>query len=496
MARSILYYLIRLPSSTFWDKQPALFYGLFILLGAASILAPSFSYIFPLGFLLYSCKTRRLLGLSFFTLALIYTKMRYSFPYEEKITGQGQFHIENLTLYASPFQQSYLFRGTLKTFTSDDHKTWTHIPCSFHIPLKKQRPVASSDLLIKGSLVSKGDKKYILKPTSITPLETTFSVAEWRFTTKKRFTDSLKASIPDKQACSFLTSMLTGDTDDRLLNLEFNRLGLQHILGVSGFQFVLLAAIIGFFLRLVFPYKIATATLIFLLSAYFFFLGDSPPVQRAWVAVTIFLIGILFNRRTTPLNALGVGLMISILHEPLSILNIGFQLSFLCTFAILLVYPEVRKWMTRLLPSRSFQEILNMTRWHRHGYIFSALIRETLALNLAVHILALPALLCLFGKFPLLSLLYNLFIPFGATLVFIGSLAAIFFTALIPPLGHFLHHINTHLTVLLLNISNNPPAAFEFFIRAPHFSLSLAIILLTLIFATLYRKIALAEKIM
>jgi competence protein ComEC len=465
-------------------------YGLFILLGAASVLSPNLSYIFPIGFLAYSCQKRRLLGLSLFAITLIYTKILYTFPSigEEKITGEGHFHVDNLTVHASPFQHSYFFKGHLKHFATKDQKTWTHIPCSFHIPLKKQRPSANHDLLIQGSLVCKGDKTYILKPTSITPLETTFSMAEWRFQTKKRFTDWLKDSIPHKEACGFLTSMLTGDTDDRLLTLEFNRLGLQHILGVSGFQFVLLTSLAGFVFRLFLPYKIATCGLILFLTAYFLFLGDSPPVQRAWIGVTIFLMGILLNRRTTPLNALGAGLMISVLHEPLSILNIGFQLSFLCTLAILLIYPEIRSWMTDILPSRPFKEILGMSRWDRHGYILSALIRETLALNLAVHILALPALLCLFGKFPVLSLLYNLFIPFGATLVFIGSLFAISFTSLVPPLGVWIHHGNTHLTAFLLTISNNPPATFEFFIRAPVFPLSLAVVILTLIFGWVYRK--------
>ena len=155
----------------------------------------------------------------------------------------------------------------------------------------------------------------------------------------------------------------------------------------------------------------------------------------------------------------------------------------------------MRAYATNLLPSRPFKEVLTMTRWNRCGYLLSALIRETLALNLAVHVLALPALLSLFGKFPIMSLFYNLFIPLGATIVFIGSLIAITFAALIPPFGLFLHHLNTHLTSLLLDISNNPPAYLEFFIRTPHFPLWLAVTLLTLIFAWIYRRMVLQEQL-
>jgi competence protein ComEC len=123
-----------------------------------------------------------------------------------------------------------------------------------------------------------------------------------------------------------------------------------------------------------------------------------------------------------------------------------------------------------------------MNTWNKHGYLCAALIRETLALNLAVHILALPALLCLFGKFPLMSLLYNLFIPLFSTIVFLGSLLAIALTSIIPPIGLLIHQWNTHLTSILLDISNNPPAYLEFFIRTPYFPLWLSIILLTGIF--------------
>jgi hypothetical protein len=47
-------------------------------------------------------------------------------------------------------------------------------PLQFSCPFKKERPLANRDLLIQGSLIYKGDKKYIIKPASLTPLENTF----------------------------------------------------------------------------------------------------------------------------------------------------------------------------------------------------------------------------------------------------------------------------------------------------------------------------------
>lgn len=315
------------------------------------------------------------------------------------------------------------------------------------------------------------------------PIEKTFSFAELRFKAKQKLQQILSKSIPNKQSRAFLTSMLTGDIEERVLSSEFRRLGLQHILGVSGFQFVLLASLLSFGLRGFLPFKMAHICLVVFLTLYYFFLGSSPPVERAWVALTIFLIGNLCNLRTTPLNALGAGLIFEVWKSPMSIGDIGFQLSFLCTMAILILYPLMRK------SRRSLKEVTRMNRWNQHGYIAYSLIRETVALNLAVHLFALPALLFLFHKFPLVSFIYNLFFPFGAAVVFTLFLLALFFSVCLPPLGSLLHECNNFLTDGLLTFASHPPAALDFSIRVKTFPLEWCILLLTgFFFATVLKS--------
>ena len=244
------------------------------------------------------------------------------------------------------------------------------------------------------------------------------NVSELRFTLKERFFDYLQKKIPDSRTRVFLSSMITGDIEERLISMEFGRLGLQHILGVSGFQFLLLAAALGLILRLALPYRWAAALLLVLLTAYFLLLGPSPPVMRAWAASTLYLAGILLNKPTTAINALGVGLLCELALDPLVVCNIGFQLSFVCTAAILLVYAPMHRLFLRLFPQRPLSELKKFSLIDKHGYIIGALLRESLSLNIAVHLLVLPVLLSLFGKFPLLSLAYNLFFPFLAALSF------------------------------------------------------------------------------
>ena len=412
-------------------------------------------------------------------------KLRYNFPTlpEEGVQGVARFSIDAVSIQASPFSKSYLYRGSITQLG----KIHQNIPAAFYIPISKKRPPANTSLEIEGTLLDKGDGRYVLKPKKITPIPGTFSLAEHRFLLKQKFTAFFKQRIPKMGAASFLLSMLTGDIDDRKLSLEFSRIGLIHLLGVSGFQFILLASLLGFALRCFLSLERASICLLIFLTAYFFLLGPSPPVFRAWIASALFLIGSLFNYRSSPLNALGVALMCELMISPLNLLNIGFQLTYLCTAAILLVYPLIRNYLNLLLPKRSFAAVLEMSTVNQYGYIAASLIRETLALNLAVHLISLPALLLLFGKFPLLSLIYNLFYPFGATIAFILSVIGVFLS-FIPPLGNFVLWMAGNLSEALLAWASFPPPLLDYKLQAPFMSLELCVLLLTLPAAVLWKN--------
>lgn len=463
---------------------PAFFYGLFILIGAAFAIVPHWSYAIPLIILIILYPQKTALSLGIIVVTFVYAKLAYTFPSipGEKANGSGIFSIDSVSLQSSPFHRSYVYKGTLDAFTTDKGITWKRIPCRIYPNVKKGRMLADTDFQVKGVLIEKGPQNYVFKPTSMIPMKNdSFRFAEIRFQAKEKLHAYLKTAIPNKQAYTFLTSMLTGEVDERTLSLEFNKLGLQHILGVSGFQFVLLASLVGFILRLVLPYKASLFALLVFLTAYFSLLGNSPPVQRAWIGISVFLIGILANLRCTPLNALGVALICEIVLYPPVITNIGFQLSFLCTLAILEIYPLLRRWISTWLPIRPLKEVLKMNLWNQHGYIAAGLIRESLALNLSVHLVALPALLCLFHKFPLLSLAYNLFLPAGASIVFVLMIVALPFSFVIPPIGQALFYVCNLLTSWLLNLVSHPPAIAEVYLRVGNFPLEWAIALLSII---------------
>jgi len=457
----------------FWKSQPALLIGLLLMLGSALALTWHWSLLLPLACLIYLSPSpikSALITLVF----VIYSKLFHPHSDINQAAGKGHFSIHSLKVEASPFHQSYAYIGTLKNFESIEGDKARNIPCKIYLPLKTKRPPANRDYLVEGTLINNQFKAN--KKSSWEMIPYTFSLAEWRFQAKQLFSRYIKHHLKNKEVASFMTTLTTGDIEERFLAFEFSKLGLQHILAISGFHFGLLALFVGFILRLIFPLKPSAAILFILLTAYFIFIGNSPSVQRAWITLSIFLVGYLFNLRSTALNAMGVALMIELLVEPLSITHIGFQLSFTATLALLLFYPPFDQLLKKIFPKRPLKVIATMSSIDQHGYLLSAFLRKSLALNFAVHFLTLPILLFLFHKFPLLSLLYNLFVP-----SLVGfSLLLLLLSIPFP----FLHALNNGYTSLLLDLIAHPPALFNYFFYFHSISFPFLIILLCGLFIT------------
>jgi competence protein ComEC len=396
-----------------------------------------------------------------------------------KIKGVAHLSISSISRTASPFHRSYLYKGTIESFQTEDGRHFSNLPCRIFLPEKKERPSADCSYTLEGTLSQKGDWNFHFKPTKKVAwkkIADTFSLAEWRFELKEKVRSYLKRGMGSNRACSFLTALFTGDLDERSLSVEFSHLGLQHILAISGFHFAILAAFLGLLLRLIFPYKIALIGLILLLTCYFIFLGSGPSVQRGWIAILIYLVSRLCNFQCSALNALGLGMILALAIDPLHIAGLGFQLSFLATGAILIAYPTVNRWLTPLLPKRPLSVVAEMNRLNQHGYLLSSFVRESLALTLTVHLFTLPVLLFTFHKFPLLSLVYNLFFPFWTSIVFL-----IFLCSLLLP---FLFPVATTLTTHLLNLTSHPPVLLDTTLYTPTFPLELTLLATTALLCT------------
>ena len=427
----------------FWIEQPALLLGLSVLIGTSSTLFWDFpwNWAFPLLWIVYLAQCR-----SWAPIALVIGGAVYSWClYPSVPTGNGgYFSIASLQPHQSPFQKGLIYKGML---TIEGQR----IPCNVH-HLGSEYPKANCDYILHGKLQQRGPYDYLFKPKKWIPVKNTWSLAEIRYQMKEKLRHFLNQKLIRPRTASFLGSLITGDVEDRALRYEFGRLGLQHILAISGFHFAILIAFCAAFLSLFLPYRAKLITLLCAVNIYFLFVGALPAVQRSWLAALLYLVGKLIGRHSSGLNLLGVALLVEVILDPLISANLGFQFSFLSCAGILMLGP--------LFPSAPSKPTLIS----QHASFFRKGFRLTLAVNAAM----LPLLLYHFHQFPLLSLLYNLFFPFLVGIALFSLFLSLLASLLFPPLADLLFYLVDWFTAELLNLAAYPPIALDYSLKMAH----------------------------
>ncbi|MBI5272419.1 MAG: ComEC/Rec2 family competence protein [Chlamydiia bacterium] len=442
----------------FWQEHPALLYSLTLLIGMAAALfwnAPwnlAFATLWgiyllfikkwPLCFLLPSGAAYCL---------LLYGAVLQLEPIDTNYSGI--FSIDSFQSHQSPFHKDYVYKGTL--YLPD-----AHLPCRIYSQ-SPHLPPARCDYFVSGKLKKQGPFDYTMKPISWQPIEKSWSFAQTRFSYKERYRKFIAAHIADPKNARFLSALTTGDLDDRLLKFEFGRLGLQHILAISGFHFGVLTAFFSFLLSFFLPRTWRLFFLLFILNGYYFFLGASPGIERSYLTAQIYLLGKLIHRQTSGLNLLGVTLGCEIILSPLVISNIGFQLSFTSCAGILLLYPLIERGLRKWLPTRSKQGFTALPFLSKHVHLLSQLLRQAISITTAVNLAIFPILLFHFHLFPPLSLLYNLFYPFCIGILLSFHLLSCLVYPLFAPLGTLLFSLTNWLCTHLLDLVSYPPISLD-----------------------------------
>jgi len=188
----------------------------------------------------------------------------------------------------------------------------------------------------------------------------------------------------------------------------FVETGTAHILAISGMNIgsiVLLVVIMLGVIRI--PRTMQLVLTIVLLAAYCYFTGANPSVVRATVMAIVFLGGCLAEREQEALNSLGLSAMIILLFDPLSLFDIGFQLSFAGVFSIIVLYPRV-------------YSLCAGTKTHK-GHRAWTIMMQALCLSLAAWIGVAPLIAYYFQIVTPVTILANVpIVPFVSALMMLG----------------------------------------------------------------------------
>ena len=192
---------------------------------------------------------------------------------------------------------------------------------------------------------------------------------------------------------------------------SFINSGIFHILAASGMNVTLIFGIWFFFAKnLRLNYKFSIVSGILLILFYTCMTGFGPPIIRAALMLNLILIGKLIDRKTPTMSLLFLVAFIMLAYSPLMIFDIGFQLSFIVTFALI--------FTSSLLTFNFKFKPLNYTL----GCILIPIIAQ---------LFASPLQLYYFNTFTIYSVLANIaIIPVLSIVSFVGFISSIL--AIIP----------------------------------------------------------------
>jgi competence protein ComEC len=207
-----------------------------------------------------------------------------------------------------------------------------------------------------------------------------------------------QASKVGGDAGSLIPGLVLGDT--KLESADFiskmRRVGLTHLTAVSGENFALVAAFIGWLLRrFILSLKTRLVITSIILGLFIFLVRPSPSVIRASAMTAIALLALFKGAQVKAISSLGAAVAILILVDPFQGIDPGFALSVGATAGIILISPRLP------LP-------------------------EPIAIPVSATIMCTPIIIALSGTLSLISIPANILAaPLVAPITVLGFIAAL-----------------------------------------------------------------------
>ncbi len=212
-------------------------------------------------------------------------------------------------------------------------------------------------------------------------------------------------------ANGMLLGIEAGIPDD--LYEQFNLTGTTHTLVISGSNVSLIAGIMMALGYRLFGRKRAVWPALLGISCYALLVGGDPAVLRAALMGGLYVIATHLGRRNTAIVSLAVACWIMTLVNPLTLWDVGFQLSSAATAGLILFSPGVTAIAQRFWPSLQGGYLTNADALDNTFSIQNmlyGLLQDGLLVTIAANITTLPLVVYYFGRLSLISFATNLLI--------------------------------------------------------------------------------------
>ena len=214
----------------------------------------------------------------------------------------------------------------------------------------------------------------------------------------------------------------------------FKKLGISHLLAISGLHLGLLISIIYYILqKLNFTSNLIENIIIIILPCYMGISGFSPSVIRAGLMIIVYLI--LRRKNIANIDSLLITFLIMTIINPLYIFDIGFELSFFITFSLLMSTEYIKKSKNKL--------------------------QSSLKISVISFLASMPILISNFYTVPYISVLSNIIlVPIFSIIIFplvvcsyiVFLLSTTIFNILCKPLLNLVFYIFDEIQSILLSV--------------------------------------------
>ena len=261
---------------------------------------------------------------------------------------------------------------------------------------------------------------------------------------RSRLLEKISAQGTDTDAYAVVAAMALGDKSALTQELKdvYSVTGASHVLALSGLHLGIIYTLLSLFVFRRRWQVLSQMVIILSVWAFVFLVGMSTSVVRSAVMLSIYALLSLGHRDRMSVNTLAFTAIVMLMVSPMSLFDVGFQMSYMAVLSILLFVPLLESVFTAeyLMSHR-------VVRW----------LWGMVAVSLSAQIGTAPLIAYYFGRFSCYFLLTNFIVIPAAMLILYLSLVVL----VVPSLANLLYSIVAALNSLLAQIAAIPGASIE-----------------------------------
>ncbi len=256
--------------------------------------------------------------------------------------------------------------------------------------------------------------------------------------------DRITHSGLSDDAYAIVAAMTLGDKSALSQDLKdvYSQTGASHVLALSGLHLSIIYTMLSLltFRR---RWLLVSQTLLILsIWTFVFIVGMPVSVVRSALMLTVYSLMALGHRNQMSVNTLAFTAMLMLVSNPSSLFDVGFQLSFLSVFSILIIFPSLYGVFSEkfLMSHPCFRWVWGMT-----------------CVSLAAQLGVAPLIAYYFGRFSTFFLMTNFIVVPVTTFILYMTLVVL----VVPSFAYLLKYIVSFMNVILAEIASVPGASIE-----------------------------------